>query len=161
MTRRRTSEGALRVALAVVAVLGLAVATYLTVARFSGGDVACVVGGGCETVQNSEYSTLLGIPVPVLGLFGYAGFLVSAAVPGPPGRALGLFTAIVGFGFSAWLTAVEAFILEAWCTWCVISAILVTIATIICILRAVVGSRADAEPESRGPDGAPVGAAAD
>jgi uncharacterized membrane protein len=144
MNRGLTGEGALRVALAVIAVIGLGVATYLTVARFSGGDVACVVGGGCETVQNSEYSTLLGIPVPVLGLFGYAGFLVSAAVPGPPGRALGLFTAIVGFGFSAWLTAVEAFILEAWCTWCVISAVLVTIATVLCIARAVTGARTDA-----------------
>lgn len=164
MTRRMTSEGVLRIALAVVAVIGLGVATYLTVARFSGGEVTCVVGGGCETVQKSEYSTLLGIPVPVLGLFGYAGFLVSAALAGPLGRAAGLFTAIVGFGFSAWLTAVEAFILEAWCTWCVISATLVTIATVLCIARVIVGNRADARADAEpggGPEPAPVGAAAD
>jgi uncharacterized membrane protein len=160
VTGRLTGEGALRVALAVVALLGLGVATYLTVARFSGGDVTCVVGGGCEVVQKSEYSTLLGIPVPVLGLMGYAGFLVSAALPGPLGRVLGLFTALVGFGFSAWLTAVEAFILEAWCTWCVISAILVTIATILCILRVIVGNRADAGPGD-GAETVAVGAGAD
>jgi uncharacterized membrane protein len=164
VTGRLTGEGALRVALAVVALAGLGVATYLTVARFSGGDVTCVVGGGCEVVQKSEYSTLLGIPVPVLGLMGYAGFLVSAALPGPLGRVLGLFTALVGFGFSAWLTAVEAFILEAWCTWCVISAILVTIATILCILRVIVGNRADAAADAGPGDGAgtvAVGAGAD
>lgn len=152
MTRRLGGEGAIRVALAAVAVLGLAVSAYLTIARLSGGDVACVVGGGCTTVQESEYSELLGIPVPVLGLAGYGGLLLSALLPGAPGRALGLFTALVSFGFSAWLTAVEAFILEAWCAWCVTSAVLVTVATGLCIARVIVGARADR-------DGDPPGAA--
>lgn len=150
MTGRLSGEGVLRVVLAVVAVLGLAVAAYLTYVRYSGGEVACVVGGGCDTVQKSEYATLVGIPVPALGLAGYTGFLVSALIPGPLGRALGLFNGVVAFGFSAWLTAVEAFILETWCAWCVTSATLVTIATVICIARVMVGARADARADSGG-----------
>lgn len=147
MSPARRGEDGLRVALAAVSVLGLALAVYLTVVRFSGGDLACVVGGGCEVVQNSEYATLLGIPVPVLGIVGYAGFLVSAAIAGPPGRALGLFNGLVAAAFSGWLTYVEAFILRAWCTWCVASAVLVSIATVIAVARVVVGARADAAEE--------------
>ena len=150
MSLRLPGEGPLRVALAVVSVLGLGVAGYLTYVRFSGGDLACVVGGGCSTVQESDYAELAGIPVPVLGLLGYAGLLTAAILPGPLGRALGLFTAVVSFAFSAWLTAVEAFILEAWCAWCVASAILVTIATVLAILRVVVGARADRDDDAGG-----------
>lgn len=134
-------EGALRVALAVVALAGIGLSAYLTYIRFSGDELACPIGGGCTTVQSSQYSELLGIPVPVLGILGYAALLLAAALPGPLGRALGLFTGLVSFAFSAWLTAVEAFILDAWCAWCVGSAVLVTLALAIVIARAVVGAR--------------------
>jgi len=65
---RLPSERVLRIALGVVAVLGIAVASYLTVVRAEGDDPTCVIGGGCGTVQKSEYSELAGIPVAVLGL---------------------------------------------------------------------------------------------
>jgi uncharacterized membrane protein len=133
---RLPSERVLRVALGVVAVLGLAVSGYLTVVRAEGDSPTCVIGGGCGTVQNSEYSELAGIPVAWLGLAAYAGLLLAALLPGPLGRALGLFTAVVSFGFSAWLTYAEIVLIEAICAWCVTSAILVTLALIIAILRA-------------------------
>lgn len=154
MTRPASrSEGALRVALAVVALAGLGLSGYLTYIRFSGDDLACPVGGSCATVQESQYAELIGIPVPVLGLLGYAGLLLAAALPGPLGRALGLFTAMVSFGFSAWLTAVEAFILEAWCAWCVGSAILVTLSLVLTVARVIVGNRADAQDGGAPPPG--------
>lgn len=152
----RDGEGYLRVALAVVSLLGLALAIYLTAVRVGGGDLACVVGGGCDVVQNSEYATLVGIPVPVLGILGYAGFLLAAALPGPLGRALGLFNGLVALAFSGWLTYVEAFILEAWCAWCVTSAILVTIATALTIARVIVGNRADAAADDDGAGPGPL-----
>jgi uncharacterized membrane protein len=133
---RMPGENLLRVALGVVAVLGIGVATYLTVVRAEGDSPTCVIGGGCGTVQKSEYSELAGIPVAWLGLAAYVGLLVAAILPGPLGRALGLFTAVVSFGFSAWLTYAELFIIEAVCAWCVTSAVLVTIALVITILRA-------------------------
>lgn len=136
-------EGALRVALAVVALAGIGLSAYLTYIRFSGDELACPIGGGCTTVQSSQYSELVGIPVPVLGILGYAALLLAAALPGPLGRALGLFTGVVSFAFSAWLTAVEAFILDAWCAWCIGSAVLVTAAFALTVARVVVGGRGD------------------
>lgn len=136
MSRGAPGEGVLRLALGAVALAGLGVAGYLTAVRASGGDPACVVGGGCTTVQESEYAELAGVPVAVLGLVAYGALLVAAILPGPLGRALGLFTAIVGVGFSAWLTYAEIFLIEAICAWCVASAILITLALILAAARA-------------------------
>jgi uncharacterized membrane protein len=140
VTRGAPAEGVLRLALAAVALAGLGVAGYLTAVRASGGDPACVVGGGCTTVQDSEYAELAGVPVAVLGLLAYGALLVAALLPGPLGRALGLFTAIVGVGFSAWLTYAEIFLIEAICAWCVASAVLITLALILAAARARVAA---------------------
>lgn len=154
------AENALRVALATLAVLGLCVAAYLTYARAQGESPTCVVGGGCVTVQESEYSELAGIPVAWLGLAAYVGLLVAAILPGPPGRVLGLFTAIVSFGFSAWLTYAELVLIDAVCAWCVTSAILVTIALVVTVLRARAssgraGSARRTAPDPRPPEPSP------
>ena len=140
MSRGAPGEGVLRLALGAVALAGLGVAGYLTAVRASGGDPACVVGGGCTTVQDSEYAELAGVPVAVLGLAAYGALLVAAILPGPLGRALGLFTAIVGVGFSAWLTYAEIFLIEAICAWCVASAVLITLALILAAARARVAA---------------------
>jgi uncharacterized membrane protein len=140
VSRGAPGEGVLRLALGAVALAGLGVAGYLTAVRASGGDPACVVGGGCTTVQESEYAELAGVPVAVLGLLAYGALLVAAILPGPLGRALGLFTAIVGVGFSAWLTYAEIFLIEAICAWCVASAVLITLALILAAARARVAA---------------------
>jgi uncharacterized membrane protein len=136
---RRPPEGAVRVAIAALAIAGLAVATYLTVGRAQGPSPTCVIGGGCETVQKSEYAELAGVPVAWLGIAAYLSLLLSAILPGQPGRALGLFTGLVGVGFSAWLTYVEVVIIDAICAWCVTSAIIMTLAFILTVVRASLG----------------------
>ena len=144
-----------------VALLGLGVATYLTVVRAEGESPTCVIGGGCHTVQSSDYSELAGIPVAWLGIAAYVGLLVAALLPGPAGRALGLFTAVVSFGFSAWLTYAELVIIDAVCAWCVTSAILVTISLIIAVMRAASpsasreGSARRSAPDPRSPAQSP------
>jgi uncharacterized membrane protein len=157
VTRGRPSETALRIALGVVAVAGLGVAGYLTAVRASGDDPACVVGGGCQTVQESEYSELAGIPVAVLGLVAYGTLLVAALLPGPLGRALGLFTALVGVGFSAWLTYAEVVLIEAVCTWCVVSAVLITLALILTAVRAARAGRPAGSARRSAPGPSPQG----
>ena len=155
---RRIGETPLRVALGAVAVAGLGVSAYLTAVRASGDAPACVVGGGCQTVQESEYSELAGIPVAVLGLLAYAGLLVAALLPGPAGRALGLFTALVSFGFSAWLTYAELVLIDAVCAWCVTSAALVTLALILTAARAVLGGgQGEGSARRSAPDPPPPG----
>lgn len=71
-----------------MALAGLGVAGYLTAVRASGGDPACVVGGGRSTVQDDEYAEPAVTPVAVLGPLAYGALLVAAVLPGPLGRAL-------------------------------------------------------------------------
>jgi uncharacterized membrane protein len=121
------NERTLRVAIAVVALLGLAIAGYLTYVHYAGIKPLCVSGsGGCERVQSSHQAQLAGVPVAVLGLVGYAVILVSAALPGDAGRVPGALVAISGFAFSGYLTYEELFVIHAVCQWCVASAVLMT-----------------------------------
>ncbi len=120
-----SSERSLRVAGAVLAVAGIGVAGYIAIADASGGAPVCIAGGhGCETVVRSRYSHLAGINVAVIGIAGYVVLLASAAVPGEVGRFAGFVAAAIGFGFSAYLTYLEVFVIDAICQWCLASAVL-------------------------------------
>lgn len=130
------SERWARALLAAVSVAGLAVSLYLAWTYAVGAAPACVGGSaGCETVQASPYSRLMGVPVPALGLGGYAALLISAALRSAAGTALGLFVALVGTLFSGYLTYLELFVIEAICQWCVASAVLMVAALALAALR--------------------------
>jgi uncharacterized membrane protein len=109
-----------------VALAGLAIAGYLTIAHFAGAAPVCAIAHGCATVQKSAYAELAGIPVALLGLLGYAAILASLAADGERGRTVTAALAFAGFGFSAWLTYVEVVELRAICVWCVASALCMT-----------------------------------
>jgi uncharacterized membrane protein len=133
------SERNLRVAAAALALAGVGVATYIAIAEGGGGAPKCIAGGhGCETVAKSHYSHLAGINVAVIGIFGYVLLLVAAIAPGDPGRFGGFLTALVGFGFSAYLTYLELFVIDAICQWCVASAILMALSLAVATTRAFV-----------------------
>jgi uncharacterized membrane protein len=122
------SERRLRRLIALTALIGLAVAAYLTYVHYAELEPICAGGGGgCEKVQNSSYAELAGIPVAVLGLIGYGLILASLWIPDDGGRLAGALLALVGFGFSAYLTWAELFEIDAICQWCVVSAVLMTI----------------------------------
>jgi uncharacterized membrane protein len=122
------TERTLRAVAAVLAVAGIGVATYITIADAGGGAPTCLAGGhGCETVANSRYSHLVGINVAAIGIGGYVVLLLAAAAPGDTGRVAGLLCALIGFGFSAYLTYLELFVIDAICQWCVASACLMTL----------------------------------
>ena len=79
-------ERTLRLFGAAIAVAGIGVATYITIADAGGGAPACLAGGsGCQTVADSEYSHLLGVNVSVFGIVGYVLLLLSAVVRGDAG----------------------------------------------------------------------------
>jgi uncharacterized membrane protein len=130
-----TTDRRLRLAALVLAVIGLGVAAYLTYVHYEDIRPVCGLGGDCVKVQTSEWSKLAGIPVAVLGLVGYAVILVSLLIPGEGALIAGALTALVGFGFSAYLTYREVFTIEAICQWCVASAILMTLLAIITTAR--------------------------
>jgi uncharacterized membrane protein len=118
---------------AVLSLLGLAVAGYLTSVHYGGTEPICTAGGSCEQVQTSRYAELGGIPVALLGVVGYAAILGSLAVPGHRGRLLRVLLAAVGFGFSAYLTYLELFVIDAICQWCVASAAIMAALLVVAV----------------------------
>lgn len=109
----------------VLCALGTLVSGYLLVADFVlGGTELCLTGKGCDMVRESRYSSIGGIPVSLLGVLGYAAMAaVSVSRLGRRTRWNLLFwLSTVAVGFSAYLTYLELFIIEALCSWCVASA---------------------------------------
>jgi uncharacterized membrane protein len=141
--RRLSVDAKLRIAIGVLSVIGIGIGTYLTYTHYAGAHVLCLSSGGCETVQHSRYSKLDGIPVATLGLAGYIGILISLAIRGEAGRALGFALALVGFLFSMYLTYREAFTIHAYCQWCLGSAALMTLLAILTTIRML---RTEPEP---------------
>lgn len=137
---RSTAVGAstdrrLQIAIGVLCVIGIGIAGYLTYVHYEGLKVLCLSSGGCETVQSSRYAKLDGIPVAVLGLAGYIGILGSLALRGELSRMAGFGIALIGFGFSMYLTYRELFTIKAICQWCVASAVLMTLLAILTAVR--------------------------
>ena len=129
-----------RMLTALIALVGLFVALYLTLYKVGViGTLACGTGS-CETVNLSRWSTFLGLPVAAWGA-GYYAVVFALAFAGvqdrwAESRRLVLATVIVtGWGvlFSAWLTYQELFVIHAICRWCAVSAIL-TIALFVLAL---------------------------
>jgi uncharacterized membrane protein len=138
------AERRLVLTIAAVALLGVAIAAYLTYVHYAGVKPVCAAGsGGCEKVQTSAYAKLAGIPVAVLGLAGYVGILASLAVRGDAGRLAGAVLSISGFGFSAYLTYRELFTIHAICQWCVASAVLMTALAVLTTVRMLRAPGAD------------------
>ena len=126
----------LRRVTAVLALVGIGIASYLTWVHYAGLEPVCVGGGGgCERVQSSRWAELAGIPVAVLGLGGYVAILASLALPEEPGALAAAFLSLVGFGFSCWLTYVEIAKIDAICQWCVASAVIMTALALVSVAR--------------------------
>jgi uncharacterized membrane protein len=120
-----------RMLTALIALVGVFVATYLALYKAGFiGSLACGTGS-CETVQQSPWAKLLGLPVAVWGV-GYYVAVFAVAVAGVQDRwvddrrvALALLVLTAwGAIFSAYLTYLELFVIHAICRYCVVSAIL-------------------------------------
>jgi uncharacterized membrane protein len=139
----------------VLAAGGVLVSGYLSVKRFTGGNLACSRWAECDVVNNSVYAKLYGVPVAFIGLAGYLVIMCLAMaalqMEGAAQRrllALGFLLALGGLGFSLYLTYLEIYVIEAICTWCVISATLITLLAIVgCInLRRTAHNPLDTSP---------------
>ena len=113
------SDRSLRVAAALAALAGIAVAGYLTWAHYADAQIACLRGTGCETVQSSSYSEIAGLPVALLGLAAYTAVLGLVVWDTPTARLGATAIAVTGCIFSAYLLILQAFVIHAFCIWCV------------------------------------------
>lgn len=121
------------IAIAGLALIGLAIASYLTIVHYTGAEPVCAVNHGCETVQKSKYADLAGVPVALIGLIGYVAILLSLLIRGETGRLTRVGITAIGFLFSAYLTYLELFEIHAICQWCVGSAVIMTALLILCV----------------------------
>ena len=134
----------------VLTVIGLGLASYLTYVHYSGIKPACSLGGSCEKVQTSAYSHLAGVPVALMGLVGYVTIMsVLLAPDSEMTRFATVAVTAVGFGFSAYLTYEELFVIHAVCQWCVASAILMTLLAALTTTRLLTDDPAS-QPVLRG-----------
>lgn len=104
---------------------GLADATYLAVMAFTGETAACGGQAGCSEVLASAYSKIGGIPVAALGVLGYFTaftFATFAACNYARARKLFALTVCLLFAATLWFLYVQAFVLHAYCRYCLFSA---------------------------------------
>jgi uncharacterized membrane protein len=133
-TPEAAAPPATRMVVAVLALIGAFLALYLSMYKWGlVGTLRCSLGG-CESVQNSPWSELFGRPVAEWGLGAYLSMLVIAVLGLQPRFANARWVALslfgisaIGVAFSAWLTYLEAYRIQAWCQYCVASAILITL----------------------------------
>ena len=128
----------------IMASIGLVDSAYLIWIKIANDKVYCLPGvGDCWTVNTSQYSQVLGIPVSVFGVIGYLAILVVALQGNRIGflhnnRDMLLFgMTLAGFLYSIYLTYLELFVINAICPFCVLSAIAMTILFILSVIRLV------------------------
>jgi uncharacterized membrane protein len=134
MRSRTTSLYIIAVLLSLV---GLADAIYLTVKHLTGGIVPCTLTGSCEQVLTSAYSTIAGIPLAAFGALAYfIVFSLATLAAFHHARARSLLFYVVGLmlAVSIWLFILQAFVLHAFCQYCLLSAAITLLLSVIVTL---------------------------
>ncbi len=125
--RMKTLTGTLLAALAFV---GLVDAIYVGITSSQGFVIPCGLTGGCDQVLNSPYSKVAGVSIAWIGL-GFYAFVLSAGVFAIFGffklLRLSLAASLAAFAVSLYLLYLQAFVLKAYCDYCLLSALLVTL----------------------------------
>ena len=104
---------------------GLADSIYLTVTHLTGEDVVCLASSGCSEVLSSAYASVGPIPLGAFGALGYfvAFSLATLVAFGYPRARTFLTVVVAGMLLTTlWLLYVQAFILHAFCDFCLLSA---------------------------------------
>lgn len=114
--------------IAIASLAGLAESTYLTVQALTGETLACGGSPDCFRVLGSPYARVGGIPIALFGTLAYFSvFSFATFAAFGYGRAPRFLTLTVGamFAVTLWLLYVQAFLLHAFCRYCLFSAALV------------------------------------
>ncbi len=120
---------------------GLAITTYLTTNAILHSEVACSIDG-CNTVLNSKWSKIFGVPASAYGMATYSMIMLGAlhAFQSPTdnlfGRIVASTSSAIGLVGSIYLTIIEIFVINAICPYCITSATLVAVSTIAAVVAA-------------------------
>jgi uncharacterized membrane protein len=122
---------------ALISLAGLADATYLTVQSLTGETLVCGGSADCFRVLGSVYARIAGIPVAAFGVVGYFGaFSLATFAAFGYARSRKFFALIVWamFAVTLWFLFVQAFMLHAFCRYCLFSAALVFVLAALVVL---------------------------
>ena len=144
---------------AVASAAGLVISAYLLSIRLIGIPAICgpALGpfGGCSKVEASAWSSIGPIPVAAIGVIGSAVLLI-ATIMHARNRSEGilamwLFAALAGAAIEVGLIAIQAFVIGAWCVWCLLygSTVLVGAASVIRVARSYAREAHDSSPLRR------------
>jgi uncharacterized membrane protein len=134
-----------------LALVGLAVAAYLSYVETQSVQAICGPVGDCNAVQNSQYARLFGVlPVGVLGMIGYVAILVAWVYPRLRADRLARYAplavfvmALLGTLFCVYLTYLEIFVIRAVCIWCLTTAVIITALMVLNLRPALEGLQED------------------
>jgi vitamin-K-epoxide reductase (warfarin-sensitive) len=123
-------------AVAIVALVGVAVSSFSFYHHFSKSETSfCDISESfnCDLVNRSVYSTVLGVPVALIGILGYLLILGLATVYRDKAETpvMLLIVSVVGLGFALYLTYIEAHVLGAWCILCLTSFTLILASAVL------------------------------
>ena len=119
---------------AIVSLIGLADSIYLTVEHVSGRSVICTIVAGCSEVLSSPYAVVAGVPLALIGAAAYFSVFSLATLAAFGYRVAGkLLTVLVLLMFlvSLWLIYLQAFVIHAFCQFCLLSAAVTTALAVI------------------------------
>jgi len=144
--------------LAVLDVMGLAIATYLSVVELGGGVPVCGPLHGCETVAQSPYSRLWGIPVAVFGV-GLSLLLLTLAISWWRTNLYALLLAhyglsLAGVIFEIYFIYLQIYVIGAVCVWCTsygLSLVLRFVIALVVWFRQQAPGRGSPEPDAEMP----------
>jgi uncharacterized membrane protein len=123
----------------IVALFGLAVGIYLTVEHVTGRTAECIASSGCQDVLSSKYAAVGPVPLAALGALAYfTAFSLALLAAFGFARCPSLFALLVAFMFAItlWLFYLQAFVLHAFCDYCLFSAGVTTALTGIAVANA-------------------------
>jgi len=129
----------LMMAIAIVALLGIAVSSVSLDHHFRKSKTSyCDFGQtfNCDIVNRSEYSTIAGVPVALIGILGYVTLLAFATFYREKAETPGILltASAAGLAFALYLTYVEKFILGVWCILCLTSLAAILTITVLSLI---------------------------
>jgi uncharacterized membrane protein len=122
---------------AVLSLLGLADAIYLTIEHVTGQSVRCTIIAGCSEVLSSSYAVVAGIPLAMVGAAAYFTVFSLATLAAFGYRVAGTLLTlliVVMFLVSLWLIYLQAFVIRAFCQFCLISATITLLLFVVALM---------------------------
>jgi len=135
-----------KLAVALLSLIGLADSIYLTVQHITGETVRCTIVSGCSEVLSSPYATVGGVPLALLGAVAYfTVFSLATLAAFEYQFVTRLLAIVVGLMFltTLWLLYLQAFVIGQFCQYCLLSAaitIIITLITLLILRKSVVSS---------------------